>query len=99
MKLVFTLLFTAFLAPKEGVFTGCTADKQAVQLNLDLTDNITRDVEGRLQKAFSDTAAKYRFEDLVSREGFVAFSAAVSEADKAYVAHVEGPPSSTGSCK
>lgn len=84
---------------KDAQFTGCTSDKQSVQLSLDLVDDVSKDVEQHIQKVFADVAGRLTVDALVSRDGFTAFVAGLSEADKNAVASVEGPPSVVGSCK
>jgi len=102
MKTLVTLL--TFLALSVAVsakpvdFNGCTLDKKAVVLAIDIDDQ-KLGASKHIQAVFFEVAAKLSADELSSGAGYRAFMTALSDTDKDAINTFYGPPQVTGECK
>lgn len=97
---VIALSLGATLLAKDLALTACTSDKKEATLGVTFNDEVTAVVEGDVQKAFTDAAKGMTAEALLTREGFLAFVAGLSDEDRGYIVSITGAPEITGnSCK
>ena len=91
-------LSTVALA-KELALTGCTLDKQAVAVVIDVVDITDHPVAEHIQTAFANAASQLTAEELLGEPGFVTFVSGLDETDFTAINYIAGPPTVTGTCK
>ena len=104
MKQFITLIallfaFSVSLVAKESTFRACTADKQAVELTVNIADEASGSVAEHVQAAFTKAAAELTAEELRSYEGFLEFASNLTDEDIAVIVVGAPPAVVDGVCK
>lgn len=88
------------LYAKDVKITACTADHKIAELGVTLDDRTPDSIAAEVRTAFVNAAKGLTAEAFVSREGFIAFVAGLSDEDKDSIVGIDGPPVIVaGSCK
>lgn len=100
---VLALLVSATAFAQDFAFRACTSDKKIAVLAVNLNpESIAADtrIPGQIAKVFTDAATGLTAEQLVGREGAIAFFTGLSDEAKAAITEVYGAPKILdGACK